>query len=255
MRSRNSTTQNELFDSKQTHSALLALPDGCKHLGEDRIIIDMESERERIDSQPGNLACFFVIFLYVFYEIFFDIYEVFNIPSQYHLIVFGMFVGFSVLIFMISRRTHDHLVFDKSDKSIYFCTKATDISNKRKTVYLSFDEIEFIAIDCSEEAVEDFGPTMYKVKAITNSNKLLCLTDWTANLYKIELFAKYLAEVTNSTFLIFPNDGTQLRMVGNQPVYKKLFSYYFYQKPFFTFFFYLILVSLVFYIAHSLSKI
>ena len=228
MKSKNSNAQNEVFDSEQIHSKQLELPDGCKYLDESKITMDIETRRDELYNLVWMVPAFLAALIPGVDERI-DLSQT-GIPWIYY----GVFLSLISLYYFIrvltNRIPNDYIVLDKANKSIYLYEKTDEISDKQKSVYLNFEEIKFIAIDEAKgkpKAKYDFdlgsAPLVpyYTVKAISNDNRILSLTGRTDDFQKIDRFAKYLADLTHSEFLVFPSDGTQLHMFGNQPVYKK----------------------------------
>lgn len=223
------TAQNKVLDSEQIHSEQLDFPDGCKYLDENKITMDIRTTKDDAYIAAG-------VFLFVgtmTFSMFFP--EIcrrldLSIHWGYYTVFFLSLSIYPFYRILKDRTPDDYLVLDKVNKSIYLYEKVEDTYDKLKSVYLSFEEIKFIAIDSVKDRAEaeyefDYGKrplvSWYTVNAISNDNKLLRLTGRTDDFQKIDRFGKYLADLTNSEFIEYPGDGNELRMIGSQPVYRK----------------------------------
>ena len=150
-------------------------------------------------------------------------------PSHY-LMFFGLISFYYFVKAIMGRIPNEYFVLDKVDKSIDLYEKTDEETDKFKSVHLSFEDMRFIAIDEGRtnpkpEHEWDYGSKAiipaYRVSAISNDRRLFHLTHWDRDFQRIDRYATYLADLTNSELLEFPGDGTQLYMIGNQLVRMK----------------------------------
>ena len=231
MKSRNSTAQNEVFDSEQIHSEQLELPDGSEYLDESKskIKTDLLTNRDQLHAA----TCVVPLFLCAIFTGINDrmgLSEM-GIRPLHYLMFFGLISFYYFVKAIMGRIPNEYFVLDKVDKSIDLYEKVDEKTDKFKSVHLSFEDMRFIAIDEGRtnpkpEHEWDYVPKdvrmpCYRVSAISNDSRLFHLTHWDRDFQRIDRYANYLADLTNSELLEFPGDGTQLYMIGNQIVRMK----------------------------------
>ena len=228
MKSRNSTAQNEVFDSEQIHSEQLELPNGSEYLDESKskIKTDLLTNRDQIN----NSVVVVPLFLAAIFAVNYDRMGLSEIGI--HPVFYAMFFVLMIIYFLVKtimrRVPNEYFVLDKANKSIDLYETAPEKTDKFKSVYLSFEDMRFIAIDEGKTHPKpahewDYVPKeaimpCYRVSAISNDSRLFHLTHWDRDFQRIDRYANYLADLTNAELLEFPGDGTKLYMIRNQLV-------------------------------------
>ena len=194
-------------------------------LSNTELIIDIESPREYwLSKCAGSLSTFVLFYILSVY-----ILRMLSVDISTGIIVLKIFMqAFAVItiIFLFSvyklRQINDYLIIDQNHRMIYKVAETAKQSTKSK--YLAFDDIKQIGIDClwKKKTIISFSCRHYQIIALTQSKRLIPLSEWVEETYDLKEFTENLSKFMKVEFKKPPDteEGSKLYKKGGDLIYR-----------------------------------
>ncbi len=197
-------------------SVNVGIPMKAEKLSNTELKIDFESLREYwFDkfawSWPSIIGFYILVAsifkMLIFFELFLQTFVVTLVLS---------IVGFYKL-----SRINDYLIIDQNDRMIYKVAETAKQSTKSK--YLAFDDIKQIGIDSIWKKNSDNSNSChYQIIALTQSKKLIPLSEWVDEKFGEEEFTENLSKFMQVEYKKPPytEEGSKLYRKGGELIYR-----------------------------------
>lgn len=211
----------KVFGSDFTNS-VIAEDFVAERLSNTKLKIDVESLREYwFHKFAWSLPS--IIVIYALIASIFKMLVFFEIFMQ----TFAVTLLFSILGFYKLRQINDYLIIDQSDRMIYKVEETAKQSTKSK--YLAFDDIKQIGIDCFWKKESKYSYScQYQIIALTQSKKLIPLSEWVEENYGVKEFTENLSKFMKVEYKKPPctNEGSKLYRKGDSLIYKDFTAFF-----------------------------
>lgn len=212
---------SELNNADKNSLAFDELPHGCGNISESKLLMNIDSRREKIIYEIALLPVWAYFFLILF--AIFSSQLGYNEPpsTEFYKFYFGIAFGLAVIARITAFFVQDYLVLDRSEKVIYFCKNSENPFSPSGNIYLDFKHIKYIAIDfISSNPWLENDSDKYAVVAVNNYNKIYYLTCWDDDFEVLVNFATSIASIIGAKFVELPEEMGKFYMEGSRPIYK-----------------------------------
>ena len=203
-------------------NSVIAEDFGAERLSNTKLKINVESPREYwFHKFAWSLPTIIVIYMLI--ASIFKMLVFFEIFMQ----TFAVTLLLSILGFYKLRQINDYLIIDQSDRMIYKVEETAKQSTKSK--YLACDDIKQIGIDCFWKKESKYSCSChYQIIALTQSKKLIPLSEWVGENYGIKEFTKNLSKFLKVEFKKPPDteEGSKLYRKGDNLIYKDFTAFF-----------------------------